>query len=147
MGEREVGIEREGLLVERFGRPKIVQQIRRANFETPRTQIEDIGFGVVCRLGLDARFLRIESGVKGGSDFGGDFALQGERVIERAVVALRPDLVLGGRIDELHVDEDAVADSPDASHDHMRDPELLADLAQVPPCQLVMQHAGAADHF
>src|SRR5437867_150906 len=55
---------------------------------------------------------------------------------------------VGPRLDQLRVDAHAVAGALDTSFQHMRDPELLPDLAQI-ACDpaSVIHHRGAADYF
>ena len=78
----------------------------------------------------------------------GDFALDGEDIIDGAIVVLRPLVRIGPGIDQLRVHPHFVAGALHAAFQEMRHPELLADLAQVARgAALVLHHTGAADHF
>ncbi len=81
---------------------------------------------------------RIEPGLVGigqhavqrDDDLAGDFALHRKQVVDRefAIVSLRPDMLVGRRVDQLHVDPDAIAGPLDAAFEDMGDVELAADI-------------------
>ena len=56
--------------------------------------------------------------------------MQANGICQRAIVTLRPDLVIVTCVDQLHVDHDAIGGTTDAALKDMRDPERLSDLAQ-----------------
>ena len=76
----------------------------------------------------------------------GDLILDGEDVVERPVVALRPEVSAALRLDELPGDPNPVAALPHATLEDVTDPELPADLADVNVAALVREARVASDH-
>ena len=78
----------------------------------------------------------------------GDLALDGEDVGggELAVVALRPEVGVGARVDELHVDAHAVARSLHAAFEDLRDAELIGDRLHRQLRVAELLDGGARDH-
>ena len=61
----------------------------------------------------------------------GDFVLHREHIGGRALEFLRPLVITGGGVDELHRDAQAIAGLAHAAFEHAADAQLRADLAQV----------------
>ena len=57
-----------------------------------------------------------------------DQVLHGEKISRIAVEPLRPQMRIGLGIDQLGVDADLIARSPDAAFQHVAHPQLAADL-------------------
>ena len=78
----------------------------------------------------------------------GDLALDRKDIGDVAVIALRPELRVGARIDQLGGDAHAVGQPMHRPLEHMRDAELLSDLAPVARrVARILLHAQAADHL
>src|SRR4029077_13292433 len=77
-----------------------------------------------------------------------DFTLDREDIGQIAVVGFRPEMRFGPRVDQLRVDAHAIARALNASFNHIRDSQLLRDVAQI-ACNaaLILQNGGAADHL
>ena len=61
----------------------------------------------------------------------GDLALDGEDIVERAVVVVGPELGGGARVDQVRRDAHLVARALDRAFQHVGDAELQPDLGQV----------------
>src|SRR5882724_246054 len=70
-----------------------------------------------------------------------DFTLNREHIRKLAIISLPPELSVGARINQLGVDTDAIARALNASFHDIRDPELLADLAQL------AHHSASVLHY
>jgi len=75
-----------------------------------------------------------------------DLVLQIEYVREIAVVPLRPDVIPGGRVDELGRDAYAVAATAHAALEHIAHAQLAADAANIVCAPLVGKRRIACDH-
>src|SRR5207249_11784425 len=84
---------------------------------------------VVGPLALDA-FVRgcFDAARKSGNDRAGDLVLDGEDILQLAVVAFGPDVPISLRIDQLHGDTDAITDLAHAAFEDILDAELACDL-------------------
>ena len=79
-----------------------------------------VGRHVVGRLALRAVVRRrLDAAGQRRDDRRGHLVLDGEDVLELAVVALGPDMPVGLRVDQLHGDADAVAGLAHAAFDHV----------------------------
>ena len=67
----------------------------------------------------------------------GDLVLNREDVVERPIIALRPEVSARLRLDQLSGDPDAVAALPDAAFEDVANPQLASDLADIDvgPCR------------
>src|SRR5439155_22992325 len=78
----------------------------------------------------------------------GYLALNGEHVGQIAIITLCPEMFVGASIDQLRVNADPVTRTLNASLQHIRHAELLADLAQIAwVTGLVEHYRSAADDF
>jgi len=75
-----------------------------------------------------------------------DFVLQGEQIARVAVEALGPQMRVCGSTDQLRVDSDLIARSPDASFQHVAHPQLAADLLCVDRLVPVRERGIPRDH-
>src|SRR5207244_7021873 len=78
------------------------------------------------------------------SDFLGNLALDGEQIVQIAIVLLGPDVRVRARVDQLRVHMKPGADSPDAALQHMGDSQLVTDLTHILLAAIV-HYAGSAD--
>ena len=83
-----------------------------------------LALGTAVRGGVDTPRQRRDDGR-------GHFVLDGEDVIELAVVALGPDVRVGFGVDQLHGDADAIARLAHAALDDILHLELARDLAHI----------------
>ena len=65
---------------------------------------------------------------KRGDDLPDDFVLQREDVVNRSIVALRPEMLATQRVDELRIDANGVTLAPDTSLQHVTHAEILGHL-------------------
>src|SRR5208282_59783 len=75
-----------------------------------------------------------------------DLVLQGENIVDRAVIALGPDMPAGVRFDQLASDADAGCRLAHAAFEHIAHPELASDLANVWRLALVSEARISRDH-
>src|SRR5207244_1918757 len=87
---------------------------------------------ITGRPPLNRQFLsRRDFGVKLLSDFLRDLALDGEQIVQIAIVLFGPDVRVRARVDQLRVHMKPGADSPDAALQHMGDSQLVTDLTHI----------------
>ena len=79
-------------------------------------------------------------------DLPGHLVLKRQGVLSRLVVALRPDMLAGFRVDELGCDANLVGLLADAAFERIVDIEIAADLADVDGLALVDKGRVARDH-
>jgi hypothetical protein len=72
-----------------------------------------------------------------------DLVLQREDVVQVPIVALRPDVPVGGAVDELRGYPHAAACLAYAALEHVADPEFASDLRHVDVAALVHERAVA----
>src|SRR5438105_10462179 len=111
-------------------------------FDLIGAQIKDIGFGIFRRFRFDARFfIRTKSCAERLGNLGGQLSLQTERVGNGAVIPICPKMPIMERINQLDVHHHAIAFPADTSLQHIRYPESLSDVAQIP------RSVGAISHY
>ncbi len=77
-----------------------------------------------------------------------NLTLDGEDIIERAVVAFGPEVCVGLGVDQLHVDADSICVSLHAALEQVGYAKLLCNFAHVSGITaFVEHHARAADHL
>ena len=87
---------------------------------------------VMCRkLGRIARRLRGQPYLERRSDRLRDLVLDGEHIVQFAVVALRPEVITVRRVDQLRRDANAIARSPHAPLEDRSNAKSLPDLRDV----------------
>ena len=110
--------------------------------------IKIIRLKVARRRHLQAGHLaRRKIGPQRPNDTFGQLGLDREEVGQFAIECLRPDVVVGPRVDELGIDPDAVAGASHRAFEDMGDTERFADLAQVARASAILLHRGATDDF
>ena len=112
-------------------------------------QIGFVGSGIVCRFGFYLLLLlRRKRGPQLSRNFNRQLALQGKRVSQGSIVALRPNLLVVARVDQLYIHDDAASRAAHASFQHMRNLQRLSNLAQLPRdgCAAV-NHPSAPDRI
>ena len=80
-----------------------------------------------------------------GGDARRDVGLDVDDVHRLAIVAVAPELGLGGGLDQLHGDAQLIAKPPDAAFEHVVDAQFRADLADVLPGPLVEHRRRSRD--
>ena len=139
LSRRERGIvrvEREGAVEQtlRLGvvlpRRAMVQHLGGQHAFISRHVIGRLALRTVVRSGLDAAGQRRD-------DRAGYLVLDGEDVLEFAVVAFCPDVPVGFRVDQLHCDADAIAGLSHAALENVFDAELARDLLHLHRLALV----------
>ena len=121
MGEREVWVESDRLGVKLHGPFVILEQCVRPLLVRQGAQIKHVGVRVLGRFLFDADFFfRRQSGAKRLSDLRGQLAIVAHRIGNFAIVAFRPNLPIGNRVDQLHIHRDPLREAPDASLENMR---------------------------
>ena len=88
----------------------------------------------------------LDAAKEGRRDGRGDLVLDGEDVLELAIVALGPDMGFGLAVDELDGDPDPIARLAYASFGDVVHPELARDLLGLDGLALVDEHGVAGDH-
>src|SRR5262249_24292610 len=76
----------------------------------------------------------------------GDFALQGQDVSEVPVVAVRPQWLIGGAVDQLYRGSDAIGRLLNRPLDYGVDLKLPRDVRDRFACVAVLHRGGARDH-
>src|SRR3972149_10863116 len=105
------------------------------------------GIQALWRLAFQAVVLRrVDVGLDTADHAAGDLVLDREHVVERPIVALRPQVIAGRRLDELPGDPDPVAALSDAAFEDVPNPELASDLADIHVPALVGEARVARDH-
>src|SRR3546814_426840 len=98
-------------------------------------------------LGNGRDFWRGEPGLQRSRDPARDLAFDAEDVVQGALVALGPEMMVGPRIDQLHRNQDVVADLLHAAFDDVRHAQFLRDLLQVVRVACVLLGRGARDYL
>ena len=75
-----------------------------------------------------------------------DLVLQREQIADIVVETLCPKMRVGCGVDQLGVDPDLVARTPDAAFEHIAHPKLAADLLGVHLLAFVREGSAARDH-
>ena len=120
-------------------RSTLLMQAHGADDEPP-------GVDAVRLLARGAKpFLGIEMRLDRGDDLLGDVVLDGEDVLQLAVVFLGPDVLAGLGVDQLAGDADAPARRPDAALQHVAHAEFAGDLPHVHGFALVDEGRVAGD--
>ncbi len=144
MGVRIVRIERkrafeQGLcLGVGFPLRAVVQHLGSQDVLIGRHVVGPLALRPLVRGSLDAAG-------EGGNDRAGHFVLNGEDVLELAVIAFRPDVPVGLCVDQLHGDTDAIADLAHASLEHVFDVELAGNFLHLHRLALVHEGRVARD--
>ena len=98
----------------------------------PRHQQEVVSLGAVRSAPFDRLlFSGQQPEPQRADDRLGDFVLDGEDVGQVAVVALGPDMIAGGAVDQLRADAQPIAGLADAAFDEVADAQLASDRADV----------------
>src|SRR5262249_18752975 len=79
-------------------------------------------------------------------DAAGDLVLYREQIADIVVETLRPKMRVGGGVNQLGVDPDLVAGTPDAAFEYVPHPKLAADLLCVDAPVFVREGRVARDH-
>ena len=87
----------------------------------------------------------VEHDVEHTGDLLGNVELHGERVGQRAIVGLRPQMDAVGCADQLRGDARMLALAPHAAFEHVADAELLTDGTQILALALELERRRAAD--
>ncbi len=159
--QMRLGQQTPGLQEFRIALQRLAEQIdgfeqalarRRVGIEAlqfPGVPVELEGQHILCRQMGELRLFRGRySGAQLLGDGLGNLALDAESIVERPVVALRPERRGGAGVDQLGIHPHLAGDPLHAALEQVRDAELLRDLAQIARCPgFVLHHAGAADHF
>ena len=98
-------------------------------------------------LTLDGQFLGSRDlGVQPLGDFLRNLALDRKQVVQIALVLFGPDVRVRARVDQLRIHMKPGTAPANASLQHMRYSQLVADLTHIPLAAIV-HHAGPADHL
>ena len=89
---------------------------------------------------------RLDPPRQGGDDRGRDLVLDGEDVLEVAVVALGPEVVVGLGVDQLHGDAHPLPDLAHAAFDDVLHAELGGELLHLDRPALELERGVARDH-
>src|SRR3546814_12666944 len=92
----------------------------RLAYEAQSAQVVVVGPGIGGgHLGNGRDFWRGEPGLQRSRDPARDLAFDAEDVVQGALVALGPEMMVGPRIDQLHRNQDVVADLLHAAFDEI----------------------------
>src|SRR3546814_91988 len=120
---------------------------RHALVEAERAHHESPGVDAVRLLAGGAQaLLGVEVGLHRGHDVLGDVVLDGENVLQLAVVLLGPDVLAGLGVDELNGDAQVPARRPHAALEDVAHAEIAGDLPDVHGLALVDETRIAGDH-
>ena len=100
-------------------------------------------FRMLARGDLRTRVFHLS--VQRRDDRADDLVLHGENIVERAIVALRPEVIAGCRVDELGRDPDARAGPPHAAFEDIADTELPTDTPHVAAAVAKLERRVARD--
>ena len=146
-GQRKVGIELQGALVELLGLFQL-REILQVHVEIVCLDKREVGLAVLRRLPRHLLFLgRRKFRVQLLRDFLCEIGLDREHIREIAIVTLGPDVLVVQRVDELHIHVHAVAGLLHAPFEDRRDAERFADFPHVYFFVAIWGHRGARDHF
>ena len=106
-----------------------------------RIDVLDAGFAHARALCV------VEHDVEHAGDLLGDIELHGERILQRAIVGLRPDVDAVGSSHQLRGDPGSFAFAAHAAFKHSGDAEFLADGAKVLVLALELERRSAPDHL
>ncbi len=127
VGQGKVLVELDGLLEHLQGIVHIF-----AAGVAAAAEIKIIGLGIFGGFDTnDFFFLRSEGNAQGVSDAASDFVLDGENVLKLAIIALGPNGMPGGTLDQLCSDAQAVSGAANCAFKDEGGAKLLADLRGV----------------
>src|SRR5262245_65609471 len=89
---------------------------------------------------------RDNAGCDRASEAAGDLVLYGKDVGQIAVVAIRPQMMPGRRLDQLRGDADAIAGPPHAAFDHVAHAEFATHSGHIHTRTLVSKRGATRDH-
>src|SRR6516165_8993255 len=109
-------------------------------------QIKIVGIEAVRALALGALYFGLaQARLDRADDAQRDLVLQFEDVVQRAVIALGPDMHSARRLDQLRGDPHAVPDLAQAAFKHIAYAELAADLLQINRAAFISKGRVAGD--
>jgi hypothetical protein len=143
LGQGEIRVELDGLLEHL----QAVVVIFAASV-IAAAQIKIVGLRIFSGLAGDGFFfLRGQRDAQSLGDAACDFFLDGENVLELAVVALGPHRMARGRFNQLRGDAHPAAGAADRTFEHVRRAELLADLLGGDLLVAEGEHLGARENL
>ena len=149
VSQGELGIKRNRLHVELLRRERVFRRAIYRSFAPKRGQVKRVGLRISRSVSpQDAPFLPERVSLSERPRSPSPAHPEGRSNRRRPVVTLRPDVAVVAGVDQLDVDEHAVARAPDAPFQNIRHAQRLADLTHIAPAGfLISHHAGAADYF
>ena len=132
MSQRERWVVLDRFAIKLLGHAVIFEQTIGIRFVRTRLEVEHVSVRVLGRLGFHADFfLGAQGGAQLRGNLRGEFALQTERIRQRAIVTIGPDMVIVARIDELHAHDHAIFSPAHTSFQHVDHAEGLRNLPQI----------------
>ena len=146
---REIGILLHGALEQFLLLAQVGCRRRRgAVARVTALEIKIVGHGIFGGAAFEEFLcLRRNRRRERGRDFLRDGGLDGENIREVAIVALRPDVLVVARVDELAGDADLAAGAAHAALENVGDAKFLADLPHGLGRAAILEHGGARDHL
>ena len=147
VGQGEGAVELNGLFQVHDGLQRGLTQEVVLVRKVPPLQIGLIRLDVLRgSLGQAVRLSGRQGALQHARDGHGDLPLDGEEVVHRTVVALRPEVRVSGHIDQLGGDAQLIAGALHAPFQDGAHVQLPADLADGERVALELHAGGAADH-
>src|SRR6266567_6795373 len=114
---------------------------RGASCKCAATQVGIISWNTACPPYFNAHFFfRAKCCPKRGRDLAGKLTLKTKRISQCSVVMLCPEVAVGARVDQLHIDGYAISDAPHTAFEHISHAQRLADLPGIARPGIAISH-------
>ena len=131
VSQRKSRVQRDCVSVALFGRDVVVARDLGPHLKLTAAEIHDVGIRIVGQLRFHLRlFLRAELRRQRSGDFRRQLALQSDRILQCAIVTVRPDLPFGRCVGQLHINQHAICGATNATLENGSNAKLLCDRAE-----------------
>src|SRR5262245_20664727 len=125
-------VQRDCVPVALFGRDEIVARDLGSHLKLTAAEIHDVGIRIVGQLRFHLRLLlRTELRRQRSGDLRRQLALQSDRILQCAIVTVRPDLPFCRCVRQLYINQHAICGATNATLENSSDAKLLSNRAEL----------------
>src|SRR4029077_4051486 len=149
-GKRKIGVKLHRSLIETSGFPYQVGRVGEiaACFKSQAAQIRIVSLRIVCWINCQRLLLATgELRPQRLCDSFGDLALNPKDVSQLAIVGIGPQVGIGLRVNQLHIDPDLVGRSLYTTLQNVGYPKLLRDLGEIARLTFIALRGSARNDF